>query len=352
MSQNYVIGPLGPGSGQGLNGAALYRPRHKHPALTVFNTGSTTVFLNDEDPIRDPSAGLPLTAGSSIPWDADRALFATCPTSGTLTVTTNSGIPFDAGAVAAQILSQGLAAQIAANIAISGAPPIDAFASIGTPSQAVSNASASPILDMRKYQSLFISILKGTFVGCLVTIDWFNDAAASVFIEEDAFYVAKGFITQYSQLAKGPFAQISFTATSGTGTLNAFGSYKALQNSFYNAAGGGPITGGIEHGTATASFQEWEGTVPVGNTWLWEPGIVAGPATLTLRLTTGSMTPILRGTAEISSNMIILADTALASTQTKQYNFIMPPAQVELSLAATVADSTFRATIVNARPFG
>lgn len=341
---NYTIGSSAP--------TQLFLPKN-HDCF-IYNTSTTVTVYLDSYQGGTVASGMPLPPQSSKTWLAGDYCYAI--TSGTdvgiLNVTDNAGDVVNPAAIASSLLTSGLAAQIAANIAVSGAPPIDAFASIGTFNQAISNTSQSPVLDMRKYQSLFISILKGNLVGCLVTIDWLSDALGTVFIEEDAFYVAKGFITQYSQLAKGPFAQITITSTSGAGTLNAFGSYKALQNSFYQGAGGGPITGGIEHGAGTASFQEWEGTVPVGNTWLWEPGIIAGPSILTLRITSGTVTPILRGTAEISSNMIIVADTGFASVTTKQYNFNMPPAQVELSLAATVADVIFRATIVNARPFG
>jgi hypothetical protein len=106
MTTTYTIGPNGPTAGSAQT--AIQQPGRKYPPCTIYNTGQATVYLSDESPINSTS-GAPLTAGSVLPWDEDLALYAVCPTSTTLVTTANTQIPFDAGAIAAQILTQGLA---------------------------------------------------------------------------------------------------------------------------------------------------------------------------------------------------------------------------------------------------
>lgn len=88
----------------------------------VSNT--TTVYV-DDSPLSD-ATGIPLTPGSTQPWPGDRPLHAWASVAGQqLLVGAGVEQGTNAGAIAAAIIDQGLAAQIAANIAVSGAPPID-----------------------------------------------------------------------------------------------------------------------------------------------------------------------------------------------------------------------------------
>lgn len=92
---------------------------------SITNTGAATAYLDTEQQAT-PTTGVPLSAGSTVIWQAGRPLWVTAPAATSLTITENSGAIFDAGAVASQILSQGLAGDIAQQINGLGVPSVDA----------------------------------------------------------------------------------------------------------------------------------------------------------------------------------------------------------------------------------
>lgn len=96
-----------------------------HPAVTLVNQGTATIYL---DPTSTAGVlGQPLSAGSTLQWDANLALYAVTDIgkTSTLTVSANTGTGFDAGATAAQLISQGLPQAIASAIYVTGVPPVD-----------------------------------------------------------------------------------------------------------------------------------------------------------------------------------------------------------------------------------
>lgn len=376
MSQDYIVGPRGPGGTTNAgNGAAIYLPRRHHPPVMIQNTGAVTLYANDEDPVSAPSPGQPITAGSTLNWDKDRPLYVTCPTSTTITITQNSGGLFDVGALSTQIannitasglataiagsiVASGLtAANIAADIKISGAPPIDNFQAIGNYQQFINNGSASPILDMRTFQSLFVGVTNtGGITAGQFLVFWYADQFASNVIELDAVYMGTGFNTQFSMAAKGPYCQINIGATGGSATMSTYGSYKSLTNNYYGCQGTGANNGNVDLG-GPFGVSTWSGVIPVSTTtWIWQPDVIAGRAQLSLRFVgSGTMTMLVRMPLAIAPVTTYKSETALAITATSllSYDLILPPAPVEISMQNPSATNTltFRATLVATRPY-
>ena len=92
-------------------------------ALTVYNSGTQTVYIGDATGLT-VGTGFPLSPGSVIGWDKGRALYAVAVTAdgAQITLVTNGGAIFDAGAIADAILNAGLAGDIAQAIFLKGAP--------------------------------------------------------------------------------------------------------------------------------------------------------------------------------------------------------------------------------------
>lgn len=137
-------------------------PDGRQGPVTLYNTGVNIVYVSESVNATD---GYPLSPGSTLVWDAGRKLFATTGQAGvgSINVTDNGGSVFDASAVAGQILSQGLAGQIAASIFESGVPLVDKpttlFAgSFGSPT-VIPAGSSVPInggFDVSKLQNVTI----------------------------------------------------------------------------------------------------------------------------------------------------------------------------------------------------
>lgn len=102
-------------------------PSGNQEAVTLKNVGAETIYVDNAPIPVGSGAGLPLGSGSSMIWDANKPLYAAAPLTGNgqLLVIENSGNLFDAQAVAVEIINAGLAQDIAQQIAITGAPPID-----------------------------------------------------------------------------------------------------------------------------------------------------------------------------------------------------------------------------------
>jgi len=359
VSQNYVIGPRGPGGTSNAgHGAALYLPGRKHPQVMIANTGATTIYVNNEDPISDPSAGQPLTPGSSLGWDADRSLYMTCPTSGTVTITENSGTLMDAGAIASQIISQGLADDIASAIYISGIPPVDRYTLVQD-TGVVTGTYFSPMIDVTGYQSMNVVYQNGATIANPgnISITWY---AAPTFLLADVigfddFFVGTGILTNLSVPIRGPFYQVNFFGGAGGGQMKSYGSYKAVQDEYFIGLGSASANGTVAGG-GSQGMQHWNGSIPIATNWTWQPDVVACSQQLVMRYTTTSqVTLLMRIPTNIYPVVTYAAETNLPTVngQTQTYNLVLPPCPVELSLTNTHAANplTFRATLVNTRPY-
>lgn len=354
---------LGPNGEVGGRGTALLRPGQYKDSFTIYNVGQTTVYLNTDSQPTGPTDGAPLSAGSVVPWDSGQSLYAVCPTVGQIFVSDNSGVPFDAGAVAAQILDQGLAQDIANAISITGAPPIDNFTQIDNSGIINGNGYASPPIDARGYQSIAMAWNNGfptRIVPGRVSLAWYSQAGlgASNLLGYDEWVVGTGTTSSFFTPVRGPFFQIvidNATTDVGGGVLQTFGSYKSAASTLYKGQGLGSSTGNID-GSTDLGMQTWSGNIPASTTWLWQPGIVAGENHLTIRYTTsGTVTYLIRVPTNIFSLTTYAAASNMAVTagETDVFDLFLPPVPLEISLAnlSTTATLNFRATLVPIRPY-
>lgn len=213
--------------------------------VSVINTGAVTVYLDDE-PQTDVSRGRPLGPGSTVVWEANSPLWLIAESAaGEVRISDSAGAMFDAGAIAAQILGQGLAGEIASAISLSGVPVIDApvelHSSSQSPATGVTGVS-TPIIDVARYQSVMLTTLEinsGTPpVGIRpMTVQWFADAAGTQVLALETFAapIAAGLVEAHLPV-RGAYMRINPAgATTGAGTvtltLDVFGSYRAVARS-------------------------------------------------------------------------------------------------------------------------
>lgn len=397
MSQNYVIGPAGPAGTP--NGAALYLPNRKHPACIIVNTGPVVVYASDTDPVGDPSQGLPLKPGSSVPWDADLPLYMVCPTKGMVTIVGTSGVPFDAGAIATEIIDQGLAqsianaveasglsgdiatdiltsglgsniagnivasglaSAIAQNIAISGAPPIDRYTQLHRVTGTGTGYSTGQI-DTSSYASINIHVSNG-FPSRLSSgkfnVSWYSSGAQPGFptvalIAQDEFYIGTGVYTDVTLPVRGAVAVISVSGNSGSCGFDLYGSYKASKP-FYLGQGAGTFSGSLA-GSGFHGMQTWYGPLGAGETWTWQPDTTAGVGRLNIRFNqTGNISYIWRAAGSIFPLSAYLAQASrmIASGDTLNFTFTLPPVPVELELTNNAMTAqNFRATYIPEQPY-
>lgn len=361
-SQTYVIGPTGIVGNAQLGGQPVIRPHQNRAPVTLFNTGTTTIYLETDQQNTGPGAGQPLSPGSVQPWDAGLGLWAACPTAGTLLVSDNSQSPFDAGAIASQILGQGLAQDIANAIYITGAPPVDKYTLLDDSGVFSGTGYVSGPIDTTGYQSIEMGFANSAtrIVPGRVSIQWYatNPLSPSSFLGYDEFIVGTGTNTQFITSVKGPFFQIVVDGggtITGGGQLKTYGSYKVAASTLYKGIGNGTATGSID-GSTDLGVQTWSGNIPISTTWLWQPGVVAGDSHLSLRWTTaGTTTYLLRVPTNIFPLTTYLAasNAAVTSGETDLFDVFLPPVPLELSIAnlSTTATLNFRATLTTARPY-
>lgn len=354
----YVIGPNGPGNGSALT--AIQQPARPYPAITIYNTGAATVYLGDDPPL-NPTDGIPLSAGSVIPWDADQALYAVCPTSTTISTSSNTGVPFDAGAVAAQILDQGLATDIANAISITGAPPIDTNKLLVTLQNLINGTGpSSALIDVSSYQSINIAAtaLADPSINVRVDVNWCDSTGVVIFREN--FFVGTGGATDIAMSVRGPrvYFSIIILGVGAPAVIKVYGSYKAIASNFAQLTGYGEMGNGQIDALAGYGFQTWYGSIPVSTTWVAQMDHIAGPCRVTMRFTTtntAGYTRLVRIPNPIFSLTTYLAETAVptVSGDMRYDDILLPPVPLEISLANTSATQTlnFRATLVYGRPF-
>lgn len=357
MSTQFTIGPNGPTSGSALQ--AIYQPGRAHDPITIYNTGPDICYVDDENPLNS-SQGQPLPNGSSLPWDEDRPLYIVCPTSTGITISANTQVGFDAGAVAAQLIDQGLAQDIANAISITGAPPIDNLALLTTVT--LTNGQSSAILDTSAYQS--VQIVMGPSIpnsNTRVELEWLDSTAAVILALDEPFCGTSGPSTSNTFagfICRGPRLQLNANITTGNSvTVRVYGSYKSLSNNSWLGNGAGALSGGQLDGSVYYNFQTWHFSIPVGATWITSFGSMAGEHQLTMRYTnTSTESRIFRVPLNIFNNATTYAGESGAATTnglTTTENIFLPPCPVELSLHNLHATNTLdgHATLVAARPF-
>lgn len=268
---------------------------------------NNTVYLDTNRGVQSTS-GMPLPPQSTKRWIAGDPCFAiTSPgQTATLNVSDNAGELNNPSAVATQILNQGLAAQIAAAITLSGVPLVDAPAELSNFSQSVVSTNTpvnTGILDVSRYQSLNFSTLEinaGTpgIVGCRPwTIQWFADAAGTIVLDIDTFMtpLCTGGFVNVSVPCKGAFFRLSasdaVTTTNATLTIVVYGSYRPrsrqryrfIPSSLSNTSGGITQFDTGDNGAFTMQVSPGAGVVVTEY-----PYTYAGPAMLHVLQTTTS----------------------------------------------------------------
>lgn len=268
--------------------------------LTAPTTNTATVWV-DSGPVTGPQ-GVELTPGSSQPWPAGKPLHAWASSTADLFVTDGLDAGTNPGAIASAILAQGLAAQIASQIALSGAPPIDVNTVIlnytGT-SVAGTDVLLDP-LDVSRYQSLSVRVSEvdtatGAPVARQVEMDWL-DTSGTYQRDTDGFAVTGtnnspfadlGIYATYQTPVRGPDLQIRLRGNSKAGTtlhVQVMGSFKSLsspryvlRSGYWNSAGGDTFTGkGFDN---YAGF--WLANTPGNTTRNFWPPVKSGQAEFT-----------------------------------------------------------------------
>ena len=182
--------------------------------VSVVNAGDATAYLDTEHQ-DDATTGRPLSAGSTVVWQAGVPLWVTAPTPVPLLITDSAGAMFDAGAVAGQILAQGLAGQIAAAINVVGVPLVNRAERVmsETFSLATNTSWSSALLDVSEHRSisLRLSQLNGAHPTVLrgVTLQWLSDPVDQLLIAEDlALAGVDGHDTWWNGPTRAPYLQV------------------------------------------------------------------------------------------------------------------------------------------------
>ena len=284
---------------------------------TIANIDTKNSIILSED---TTLSGVTLTAGSSIGWDPGKALFARLDPSlpvGTVVsvnVIQNGGQWYNGQSVANALLSSGLATQIsnaivtsgltaaaiAANISVSGAPPIDVNAIIvsvsGVTVPQFTNGTSYGPYNVSTYQSLFVEALEVTTVfgttppgirriqllwslldGTLVDID-------SFWLTDNNSLVNNTGTASMRVSVKAPRVTINVSQNAGATTtynLVAIGSYKAVSVTKYSFQSNYGPTVGTALGSFGDNLTEWQITSLTGvASGTFYPNVKSGPASI------------------------------------------------------------------------
>lgn len=121
FQQNVSVSPDAP--------AVIFTRGDDNPGVTVKNTGTNDIALGY---VPSFGAGYILAPGSSVVWSAGKPLFISSTATGAAFVSDNTGNLFDADAVGASLIRQGLAQEIADKLKLTGVPPIRQSSSLLT----------------------------------------------------------------------------------------------------------------------------------------------------------------------------------------------------------------------------
>lgn len=227
--------------------------------LTLKNIGATNpVYLGHSTNVSADN-GFLLSPGSSIVWDASQAIYAYAPSTAvsTVSILPNGGQLFDAQAVANSLIYANLPQLIAQNIAISGAPPIDAQAVLldygaGVPIASDTVVNSSTGQDVSAYQSINFYANTNAITNGLweLLIEWgiISGGLLIVTAQESFAWVDQGptapnakipaTVANYVTSVKGKNVRLTIRPLRG-GTANDFvrlrmiGSYKTINRPRY-----------------------------------------------------------------------------------------------------------------------
>lgn len=314
--------------------------------LALYNGGSVTLMVTQD--LTGTAQGVPLPPGGAIVWDPGRPLgvFVAAGQT-TLYVLANSSPILNVAEALVDLL--GLAPLIAANIKVSGAPPINAFTSVfsGTCSDA---GTVQGPADVSKYQSLDIIMFEnnvGGFAAPLVrgvVLQWDNGL-------EDIFDLtdSNGVISLLPGLhvsvpVRSPNVTFTVLSNGRVGTVSFFvrGSYRTqpalsyqLQSAYWGKAGLS-VFGSAAEG--------WQGISGVkGATTLNDyPSLNAGNMTMTANATGVAGNPLVITVLDLASNVPIAQVTfpIAAASATAEQAFQVGNRAIQLQIGPPSSSAT------------
>lgn len=317
--------------------------------LTVKNVGPDTIWLGSQTSVSSES-GYPLGPGSSVLWLQNRALYAigTSDTSLVL-VTTNLGPQFDASAVAAQI-------------SISGAPPVDQNDILFNSLQLVpiNTFMNSPLIDVRKYQSIQVwavdeganSLARTVNISFGVDVNgalgtWDRNSVSFFDQGPGGGGVYKGSWASAVIPVRGPVMQasISTLAVASNVHLILVGSYKAVQRGAYRMHHWDALSSGLPAGATAVGVGHdqmagfiWFG--PAAGSYSWRPNHTSGESQLAIDY--GGAGGFSVAIGDLSGNVTLVPLTAGPSVQ----RFIAPARPINVFMTIAGAPTYVRANIV------
>ncbi|HEY6018769.1 MAG TPA: hypothetical protein VIY48_02435 [Candidatus Paceibacterota bacterium] len=345
--------------------------------LTIYNTSATDILYLNEHPDYN---GFALGAGSTMTWDAKRALYMYAPSGKTIvaSVIDNGGSIFPAGAIASQILQQGLATQIANAITLNGVPSIDPFTAllaISNPFIGGSGDYLSAWISCANYQSLVVNIkdvhavARATPLPRQWAIYWYdkNPATGGILIGYDAFQSVDNNNTAggrnevtFHTPTRGAYFLIQGVDNGLTTTaqIRVSGSYKAREKPFYimpnqfaGTAGAGnvpPFPSGVDR----FYYSEVAPKVAAAAVTDW-PHVVGGWAVVTVTasaVTAAGSVAIadVNGGSAVGSGEPVHAFFALpiaAGIQSQTARILVPYRALQINHSAALAATNVRVTI-------
>lgn len=140
--------------------------------LTVLNMAVETVIYLSGEP---GNKGFPLSPGSTMTWDSGQRLYITCDDGSVarIGVVYNGGQIIDSRALAQQIVSAGLAEEIATKISLAGVPTIDRPKIIADINQASTPSGGNAIVegyDVTGYATLTGSVYTASIANTIYEI--------------------------------------------------------------------------------------------------------------------------------------------------------------------------------------
>lgn len=249
------------------------------------------LFLYNSDPTNpvylDDTRGMTASSGAILPplatkiWKAGDPCFAVCASGKTavLNASKNSGDLQDPAAIASSILQQGLASDIAQQIYITGAPPVDkgtVLASASVVNLPTNTSVATQLFNMAGFQSFSLNMFEtnGTSQNTCRPFEvlWFADAGQTIEVAVDKYNTcvngvgANGFPSLALQGAvKAPYMYMVFfaasTTTASTATFTLIGFLRP---------------GVIERAQFGSALTNTSGAVPGGNEGFDHEFVLAG----------------------------------------------------------------------------
>lgn len=284
----------------------IFRRQQLQTAYNLYNISTTgDIYLDDSPQTPGTTTGVPLHPGAQITWEAGRECYAICApgVSATLLTSPAAGSYFDPYTLALNLLTlapsgQTLAQQIAANIAISGAPPIDQPATLYAVAQIVPSGvtpNTTAAIDVSRFQQVTVWTVESGAVTNQgyrkVVLNWYADAAATSLIQQQSYYYGAFNGNAGQRVAVPPGTKglrVSYTSAVTTNnvtlTTSVTGSMRsAIGNSSYNGDFNAVIwagTGAESTGFAGIFQYQQNGAIAAGTTNMY-PQSYEGNAYLT-----------------------------------------------------------------------